>query len=197
LALALLGGTVSAQQRPALEVGLTPDSVPEAAITVRGLLTDEIFNAMESGFPLYVHYHVALREPGGLFGGRTAQTFEWDYVVLHNPVRNVYAVQDPAERRELAGRDSLARWVSRTLVFGLDPDRAGRFHYQVRVQARTLSDQDVDEAFAWLKGGANVQLERPGLFTRAARRLLVRVMPLPSYQLDQRSETFAYRMFRP
>ena len=172
--------------------------MPSAAVTVRGLLTDQVVNALESGFPLYVRIHVALREPGGFFGGRTVQAADWDYGVLHNPVRNVYAVETPEERLELTARDSLARWVSKTFVFQLEPDRRGSFYYQVRVEARTLSDEDVDEAFAWLKGGDNNgPMERPGLLTRAARRLLVRVMPLPSFALEQKSESFGYRMFQP
>lgn len=193
----VLAAPVFAQQRPTLEVGLRGDSVPGAAVTVRGLLTEQVINALESGFPLYVRLHVALREPGGMFGGRTAQEADWDYGVVHNPVRNVYTIQEPDGRHELLSRDSLSRHLSRTLVFELEPGRTGRYYYQVRLQARTLSDEDVDEAFAWLRTGDNVQRERPGVFTRAARRLLVRVMPLPSFELDARSEPFPYRMFQP
>lgn len=185
-----LAAPAFARQRPRLEVHLSADSVPAAEITIHSLLTDQVVNALESGFPLYVHYQVELREPGGLFGGRLAQRFEWDYVVLWNPVRNNYAAETPDERVEMPTRDSLSRWVSRPRYFQLEPGRPGQYFYQVGVQARTLSDEDVDEAFAWLRAGDNAQRERPGMFTRAARRLLVRVMPLPSFGLEARSEIF-------
>lgn len=182
-----------ARQRPALEVGLSLDSMPGVVITVRGLLTDQVVNALESGFPLYVHYQVDLREPGGLFGGRLAQRFEMDYVVLRNPVRNNYAAETPDGRVELPSQDSLTRWVSVPRLFQLEGGRQRRYFYQVQVRARTLSDEDVDEAFAWLRTGDNPRRERPGFLSRAARRVLVQVMPLPSFALDARSEIFGVR----
>lgn len=192
LLLVLLAGPSFARQRPSVSVTLTEDTVPAASVTVRGLLTDQVVNALESGFPLYVRVHVALREPGGLFGGRVAQQADWDYVVLRDPVRDRYAIEEPDTSRTASSRDSLAYYVSRPLLFELEPGRPGRYFYQVRLEARTLSDRDVDEAFAWLNGGDNVQVERPGFFTRAARRFLVRVMPLPSFEIEQRSEIFNY-----
>jgi len=167
--------------------------VPAATVTIRGLLTDQVVNALESGFPLYVRVHVALREPGGLFGGRVAQEADWDYVVLRDPVRSLYAIEEPDTSRTISSRDSLAYRISRPLRFELEPGRPGRYFYLVRLEARTLSDQDVDEAFAWLNGGDNVQVERPGFFTRAARRFLVRVMPLPSFEIEERSVMFVYQ----
>lgn len=167
--------------------------MPGVVITVRGLLTDQVVNALESGFPLYVHYQVELREPGGLFGGRLAERFEMDYVVLRNPVRNNYAAETSDGTLEMPSQDSLMRWVSLPRLFQLEAGRAGRFFYQVQLRARTLSDEDVDEAFAWLRTGDNQRRERPGFFSRAARRVLVQVMPLPSFALTARSEMFAPR----
>jgi len=188
-----LAGPVGAQQRPTLEISLTRDTLPAVNVHLTGLLTDQVINALESGFPLYVHYHVALREPGGLFGGRTAQDFDYDYVVLHDPVRNTYAIEEADKRDVVASRDSLLHWVSRVFQFPLQADRSGRYFYQVQIEARTLSDQDVNEAFAWLKGESGGSVQQPGFFTRAARRMLVRVMPLPSFELEGKSDAFAVR----
>ena len=189
----VLAGPAPAQQRPTLEVSLSRDTAPAVNVRLTSLLTEQVINALESGFPLYVHYHVALREPGGLFGGRTARDFDFDYVVLHDPVRNTYAIEEAEKRDVVASRDSLRVWVSRVFQFPLEADRGGRYYYQVQIEARTLSDQDVDEAFAWLKGGDNAKAEQPGFFTRAARRVLVRVMPLPSFELEGKSDVFFVR----
>jgi hypothetical protein len=97
---------------------------------------------------------------------------------------------DLANEREL--RDYLARVF---VIRQLTPDGMGRFYYRVSVDARTLSDEDVNEVFDWLKGeGADSnELRDRGLLTRAARGVLVRVAPLPQLTLRENSSRFEIR----
>jgi hypothetical protein len=57
------------------------------------------------------------------------------------------------------------------------------------LNARTLSDEDLDEVFAWLEGeaGRAPRHERPGWITRTARRHLVLVASLPATTVEAQS----------
>ncbi len=169
--------------------------MPEALVSVRGLLSDRRFlRAMESGFPLYMEYQVALRQSRSMFD-RTVSEWAWEYVVLYDPVRRVYVVEDPEGTEELAGQADLRNRLGRVYVVQFQPDRPGLYYYKARVNARTLSDADVDEAFAWLRGEDqdSARLRRPGVVTRTARRLLVRFAPLPRISLEARTADFVWR----
>jgi hypothetical protein len=190
----LLGmGSAAAQERPRLEVGLRPrdPGPPDAVVTVHGLLADDKFlSAVRSGFPLYMAYQVELRESRSMWDrevGREA----WELVVLYDPGRDLYRIEDEQGTEEIRDRAVLERrlevaWV----VESLRPDGPGRFHYRATVAARTLSDEDVDEVFAWLRGESGGAPRRPGLVTRTARRLLIQVAPLPRLTLEGRSPDF-------
>jgi hypothetical protein len=77
-----------------------------------------------------------------------------------------------------------------TVVAREIPD--GEFYYDAAVTARMLSDDDVDEAFAWLRGegGDSTRVEDPGFFARIARRVLIRVTALPEVRLEARTTRF-------
>ena len=68
----------------------------------------------------------------------------------------------------------------------------GEFYFHAAVSARTLEDEDVDEVFGWLKGEHpdSIRRNRPGIVTRAARRLLVQLAPLPRVTLEAETERF-------
>ncbi|MBI4503315.1 MAG: DUF4390 domain-containing protein [Gemmatimonadetes bacterium] len=190
-----IAGAAQAQSRPVLRLDLNASRVPEALISVLNLLSDRVHAALQSGFPLYVHYRVELRESRELFD-RTAADTSWEYVALFDPMRERFVVEGTIDgREELTSRAALQQRLERVYVVGLVPDGPGRFYYRAMVEARTLSDQEIDEAFAWLQGeeGDSVGLRRPDAFTRATRRLLVRVAPLPQFGLEAKSRAFRAR----
>lgn len=192
----LLAGSVAAQERPRLEVDLRTSGTdpPQAAVRVRQLLADgEFVAAVRSGFPLYVALTVELRAHRSLWD-RTVERGVWEYVVIHDPVRDVYLLEDADGTEEIADRSALERKLESVYVVGLNPPGAGRYHYRASLRARTLSDEDVDEVYAWLRGdGAEADRDRPGFLARAARKVLVQVAPLPRVNLDARTEEFVIR----
>jgi hypothetical protein len=195
LCFAAIYGRADAQPRPSVLVELiSTDSLPDVEVSVEGLLSDRRFlNAMESGFPLYVEYHVALRNSRSAWFDDIADEFSWEYVVFFDPVREIYVVEARGVTEQLSSVGDLRSRVAQRYRIG--PFRAGgpgRYYYSVTVNARTLSDSDVDEVFAWLEGGSgdSTSFERPGFLTRTARRLLVRVAPLPRVTLENRSSDF-------
>jgi hypothetical protein len=193
----LVAGSLAAQGRPRLEVELRTSGTdpPQAAVRTRGLLGDgQFLGAMRSGFPLYVAITVDLRERRSLWD-RTVDRLVWEYVVLHDPVRDVFLLEDPDGTEEIPDTTVLARKLENVLVVGLVAEGRGRHHYQATVRARTLSDEDVDEVYAWLRGddAASARRDRPGFLARAARRLLVQVAPLPRVTLEGRTGEFEVR----
>lgn len=178
-----------AQERPALRVDLRGTDPPEALVSVREVLSDQRFlQALESGFPLYMEYRVMLRQPRSL-RDRTVDQLLWEYVVLYDPVRDRFTVETPEGTESLPDREALRARLSQVYRVSLDPAGPGEYYYAGEVTARTLSDEDVDATFAWLKG----QSGRPGLLDRIARRVLVEVAPLPRMKLSGRSPAFVVR----
>jgi hypothetical protein len=181
--------------RPEVEVDLIPtDDIPDVEVGVRGLLSDSRFlNAMESGFPLYVEFNVALRNSRTAWFDGTEDEYTLEYVVYFDPVRELYVVEARGVTEQFSAISDLrARVAQRYRIEFFNPERPGRYYFAATVNARTLSDSDVDEVFAWLKGEGDdsTSLERPGFVTRTARRLLVRVAPLPRITLEGRTHDF-------
>ena len=184
---------MGAAQEPSLRIALTEDANPHAVFSMANLLANgEFAAAMESGFPLYVEFTLALRESKSLWDSEVkAETFE--YVILFDPVRERFRLEDMETTEIIRTPELLARRVAQEYEIGLVPETNGTFYYRVSVDVRTLDDSDVDEVFAWLKGEDvdTDRPDRPGVLTRAARRLLVAVAPLPSVHVEARTLSFA------
>jgi len=187
------------QDRPTLDVQLDDENrvAPALVVRFRYLLSDPRFlRAMESGFPLYIEYHVDVRESRANWFDRSVATHGWEFVVLHDPVREIYMAEETQNTTELMTSQALADYLARVFVIEqLAPEGDGTFYYRVTVTARTLSDSDVDEVFDWLKGhDTDSSAERSrSLLTRTARRLLVSVAPLPHLTISKSSPRFGSR----
>lgn len=189
---ALLAATPAVGQGPSLVLDLLPGNPPRVAVSVRGLLGRRAFlDALESGFPLYMEYRVRLRRPQAL-RDRTVWEEVWELVVVHDPVQDRYTVRTSTSTETVPDRTALASRLSRVAVLAFDGPTGGEFFFDASIAARMLSDDDVDEAFAWLRGegGDSARVEDPGLLARLARRVLIRVTALPSVRLDARTERF-------
>ena len=176
-----------------VELDRTTDA-PAVRVSITGLLSDPRFlSAMRSGFPLYMEYRIELRETRANWFDRTVARESYEYVVLYDPVRETFVVEDLLGREELPGEAALRRRLEAIYRFQLTPDEEGEFYYSGTVHARTLSDEDVDEVFDWLKGDdATTSGRRRGIVTRSARRLLVQVAPLPRLTKSAQSQIFRW-----
>ncbi len=190
----LLGGLLASQargqERPNLRIDLSGTGPPEALVSVRSLLAEQRFlSALESGFPLYLEYRVMLRQSRSWRDRTVGEPLVWEYVVLYDPVRERFTVQTPDSAERMPDRDALRTRLGQVYRIQLEPDGPGEYYYAGEVTARTLSDEDVDETFAWLRGTSG----GPGLLDRLARRVLVQVAPLPRIKLSARSSGFEVR----
>jgi hypothetical protein len=178
--LGALATGVLGQERPELQVVSRGNGAPEVDVSLHGLLADNRFlDAMESGFPLYVEFRVELRQSRSLWD-RTVAREEWEFVVLYDPVRDRYVLEEAEGTEYIPTRRLLEDRLQDVYGVRMRPDRDGEFHFYAAVDARTLSGEDVD----------SLPVERPGWFTRTARRLLVQVAPLPRVHLEGRTEDF-------
>lgn len=192
---AVLVGNASAQRRPDVVVELRPNGdVPAVAVQVVQLLSDARFlQAMRSGFPLYVEYEVELRNSRSNWFDPVVDRHYLEYVVLYDPVRDTFAWEDGNASEEIPDEATLRRKLETVYVVGLIPDDNGTFYYEATVNARTLSDEDVDEVFDWLKGDSDTAaVQRRGVLTRTARRLLVQMAPLPRLKISGKSQRFRW-----
>lgn len=192
LATVLAAAPAAGQGDPTLVLDLQAGTPRPVAVSVRGLLGRRAFlDALQSGFPLYMEYRVRLRRPQG-FRDRTIWEEVWDVVVVHDPVRDRYTVHTSQATQIVSDRAALAARLAQVTVLRLEVP-AGEFYYDASVTARMLSDDDVDEAFAWLRGegGDSAHVEDPGLLARIARRVLIRVTALPEVRLDARTPRFS------
>jgi hypothetical protein len=179
-----------------VRVELEEEEIPAARVSLHGLLDDDRFlSAMESGFPLYIEYRVELRESRSLWD-RTVDRWESQYVVLYDPVRMRYRVEYFDGTEYLPDVAALTQRLEDVYrVSELQPDQPGEYYYNAVVTVTTLTDADVDEVFAWLRGedADSLPRDRPGFVTRTARKLLVRVAPLPRMEIEGRSDKFEQR----
>jgi hypothetical protein len=171
---------LAAQSNP--EITITLESDTSFLVQLVQLDPDRRFmGAIHDGFPLYIEYHVELRESRGIWFDNTASEQVVEFVVSYDPVREVYVVDDQEKTEELRSEVQLRDYIGRVYRFEFTSPPRGRYYYAVTVDARTLSDADVDEVYDWLRGDdADVPKQR-GILTRAARRLLIEVAPLPRW----------------
>ena len=195
VALGLLAAAVpAAAQDPTLVLDLLSGNTPRVAVSVRDLLARRAFvEALESGFPLYMEYRVRLRRPQPI-RDRTIWEDVRELVVVHDPVQDRYTVRTARSTEIVPDRAALAARLGQVTVLPFDGP-SGEFYFDAVVTARMLSDDDVDEAFAWLRGegGDSARVRDPGLLARLARRVLIRITALPSERLEARTPRFTVR----
>jgi len=192
---ALLAGLSAVGSAQRLVVDYQPGP-PRVAVSLRDLLERRGFvDALQSGFPLYMEFRLALRQPQAI-RDRTLHDEVWEVVVVYDPVRDRYTLRSTLDQADtrilLPDRAALALRLAQVTVFPFDGPANGEFYYEATVDARMLSDDDVDEAFAWLRGEApdSGGVKDPGVLARIARRILMKVSALPHLSLDARTARF-------
>ena len=192
LVLSAGGAPVVAQTDP--EISITRENDTSVVVGLDELDSDRRFlGAVNNGFPLYIEFHIELRESRGIWFDRSAAEHVVEYVVSFDPVRDVYVVDDQLKTEELRTEAQLQGYLQRHYRAAFDLPPPGRYYYAVTVDARTLSDADVDEVYDWLRGDDGEPPQRRGILTRAARRLLIEVAPLPRWTGRVETDRFDVR----
>ena len=201
LALAFLGlrvESLGAQEEEPLRFSISPET-GEATVEVGNLLEDShLLEAIHSGLPLRILIQTQLWEDG--FFDDELGRHEWRASVIFDPLTRGYRVQSGrggGETREVNSLDEARLALQQTLSIPLRPGKEGRFYYLADVEMETLSLSDLEELERWLQGelGPAVTGEQDvsGALARGFRRVLVRMLALPTRKFQLRSPSFELR----
>lgn len=163
-------------------------------IRVRGVLADrDLEEAARSGLPLRLAYRVELWRDG--FIDDLAATESWSSVILLEPLDRQYIVRPRSGRAlRFASYAGARQALEAALPLDMKPTRSGRYYYTATVRIETLSVSDLAELERWLQGelGPAVSGETsiPRAVVEGAKRLMIRVLGLPTKHLDARSVRF-------
>ncbi|HEX6924312.1 MAG TPA: DUF4390 domain-containing protein [Longimicrobiaceae bacterium] len=197
LALLCLTSYAAAQATARLQIRQAPPEqgyVP--VIDAVGLLRDPALRrALESGLPLRFRLRVELWE--NRFFDRLAGEQEVAFALTQDPLDRTYSLTAPNGERHFATLSQAEAAVGAQLRVNLRPPRRGRFYYLARLEVETLSLSDLEELRRWLQGDVGPAVEGRASPESAVesglRRLLVRVIGLPTRRLEARSGTFTVR----
>jgi len=196
--LATRANLVYAQSSNPILPTLTVDSAAgsRAVLKLAGLLADkELQRAVESGLPLRVSVHVELWRDR-IFD-ELKQSVSWNAVLAYDPLARQYIVRTRGDRepdRKLGTYADARAALENGRTFALKPSEKGSYYYTASVELETLSLSDLAELERWLRGelGPAVSGERsvPGALGEGAKRLLIRVLDLPTRTLELKTDQF-------
>lgn len=184
----------TAVQEPRLAVRADSSAGRRALLEIGGILGDDALEeAVRSGLPLRIDVRVELWRDGffdGLEGGE-----DWAAVLLFEPLERQFVVRPAAgTARRFTDYADARNAIESDYLLTLAPRRSGRYYYTATLEIETLSLSDLEELERWLRGelGPAVSGERSVIdaMGEGARRLLIRLLGLPSRRIEARSERF-------
>jgi hypothetical protein len=193
LLLCLVARSVAAQEEPlTVRVGEADLGWP-ALIETGPLLEDEALRgALDSALPLRFHLRVELWRRGLV--DRLSSADEVAIAILQDPLTGGFTIEAPGMQRRLPTLAAAHEVLERQLSTTLRPDRSGRYYYLAALEVETLSLSDLEELRRWLRGEVAPALGGQSPPTRALerglRRLMIRVIGLPTRRYEARSSNF-------
>ena len=197
LLLLLLSGAASAQASSRLRISVAP---PEQRylpiIEASGVLRDPALrDALDSGLPLRFRLRVELW--ANRFFDRLVAEQEVALALSQDPLDDAYLLTLPTGEGHYASVAQAESAIGRELAVDIRPTRAGRYYYLAVLEVETLSLSDLEELRRWLRGevgpAVGGQGSPGGAVENGLRRLLVRVIGLPTRRMEARSGTFTAR----
>jgi hypothetical protein len=192
--LALTNAGAAQNGSPVLAVDVEGGSRP--MLKLAGLLADkELQRVVESGLPLRVNVRIELWRDR-LFD-ELKQSVRWNAVLAYEPLSRQYVVRtqgDKAPDRKLGTYADARATLENGRPFPLKPSERGRYYYTANVDIETLSLSDLEELERWLRGelGPAVTGDRsvPGAIGEGAKRLMIRVLDLPTRSVELKTGHF-------
>lgn len=165
-------------------------------VEARGILRDAALrSALESGLPIRLRLRVELWEKR-LFD-RLSRAQELFVVLVQDPIDETFVLTHGASERRFSTLARAGDAVDAALRAEMRPDSRGRYYYLATLEIETLSLSDLEELRRWLRGEV-----RPAVAGRSSperaietglRRVIVRVIGLPTRRYESRSPTFIVR----
>jgi hypothetical protein len=172
-----------------------------AAFVIGGVLADrELADAARSGLPIRLRARVELWRDK--FIDELVDDSTWSVVVAFEPLTRRFFVRSTAgaeAARAFASFEAARTAVERTYPLAMMPRRPGRYYFTGSLEIETLSVSDLQELERWLQGNLQPAVggdqSIPGAIGDGAKRLLIRVLGVPSRRFEARTERF--RVTRP
>jgi hypothetical protein len=196
-ALLLLAGPAAAQASARLRISPAPPAERWRPIVESdALLRDRsLRDALESGLPLRFRLRVELWE--NRFFDRLAAAQEIAFALAQDPLDRAYVLTTPTGEAHFATVAQAEDAIARRLRVDVRPSRTGRYYYLAKLEVETLSLSDLEELRRWLRGEVGPAVAGSGSPESAVesglRRVLVRMIGLPTRRMEARSGTFTVR----
>ncbi len=193
--------TAHAQDRPTIDVGMSPTAFPPV-IAVRGVLAERPFDELlRSGFPARLHVRAELWSEGRWFDDVRGRA-EWDVIVRYDAVDRAYEVARRSGSN-VSPLGSYTRFADARAAMELPytptlpkPPRGRKTYVLVQAELQTLQVSDLDELERWLRGEAKpaVQGKRSpaSALTRGLRTLASRILGGEVRRLEARSPSMVF-----
>jgi uncharacterized protein DUF4390 len=167
-----------------------------ASLRLSGLFGDkELQEVVESGLPLRVRIRIELWRDGWVDDARGSEI--WNALLTFNPLEKTYRLRthgSPSIDRHLSDFQNARSALEARRTFSLRPSEAGRYYFTANIEIETLSLSDLEELERWLQGELRPVVSGGGSVTGAlgagAKRLLVRILSLPTRTLDLKTSRF-------
>lgn len=193
-------GVLRAQDTPPLELSLAPDRADMLSFRLGDILGEgSIREALDAGLPLRIVVTVELWKDR-FFDSQEGRE-DWRATVLHDPLSGGYRLRTSGLRAVDATFESLEETraaLQRTVrpALPLRPGESGRYYYTGTLVVQTFSASDLEELQRWLRGDLGPAVAGEGdvddALGEGARRLLVRLLGLPTRKYRTRTRTFEY-----
>ncbi|HEX7091731.1 MAG TPA: DUF4390 domain-containing protein [Longimicrobiales bacterium] len=198
LALGLAATPAAARQGPALTVAADPAAGYRPVLRLGTVLDDPALEeTVRSGLPLRLRFRIELWRDG--FFDDLVATEAWTAVLAYEPLEQRFFVRTRSSPEAVRWFSSFA--AARTAVEGtytpaIRPRRPGRYYYIATLEIETLSLSDLEELQQWLRGELRPVVRGegslPGAVGEGAKRLLVRMLGLPTRRHEARTGKFRF-----
>lgn len=197
----LLAGVLLAPPPPGAVAQAPPFAVSAAGgaprVTVGDVLNDSALEeVLRSGIPLRLRFRTELWRDRLV--DELVDHAAWSLVLVFEPLDGQFLVDRPGDAapQQHSSYAEARAALERTYVPDLGPTRPGRYYYLAALDIESLSASDLEELGYWLRGELTpaVQGRRSviGALGTGLRRLLVRVLDLPTRRYHARSEVFEF-----
>ncbi|MEX0907952.1 MAG: hypothetical protein WD054_06440 [Gemmatimonadota bacterium] len=182
------------QQLP-LDITYEPGATGPVVHVGPVLYGDELEDGARSGLPIRVRVRVELWQDR--FFDQLVDSTSWSTIILFEPLGGRFQIRSSGDPATILAYDTF-RGVRAALETAyrprLSPARDGRFYYTASLQIETLSVSDLEELERWLQGELQPAVSGrgsvPGAIGQGAKRLMLRILDLPTRRFDARTGRF-------
>lgn len=191
----------STEAAPPMELRLDREGGSLEVVLGDFLESEGLSSSLQSGLPLRIHL-VAELWKDRFFDSQEGR-IEWRATILYEPLGRRYEVRtsavdgggDPGVR-SVTTLGAARLELQRSLVVPLRPMSEGTFYYTATMEVETLSLSDLEELQRWLKGelapAVSGDGDVEGAMGRGVKRLMVRMLGLPTRRFRDRTPTFRF-----